>query len=81
MTDAAPTTTDTDYQLPSRETLVERLGDTPVRWVGPDEDISLQGASVRGEDLWWWLILLVMVTLLVEMLILAWPTLRREATA
>ncbi len=62
-------------------TLKERMGDANYRWVGPGEQISLEGAQVRFQDLWKWLILLVLAGLLAEMLILARPVLARERAA
>ncbi len=59
-------------------TLKDRMGDANYRWVGPGEQINLEGAQVRFQDLWKWLILLVLVGLLVEMFILARPMLTRE---
>lgn len=51
-----------------------------LRWIGPAEDISLAGVAIRGQSSWWWLALLVLVLLLVEMIVLAWPTLRPQET-
>lgn len=45
------------------------------RWVAPGAEISLAGASIRGQTSWWWLACIVLVLLLVEMSVLAWPTL------
>jgi hypothetical protein len=61
--------------------LSERMGDAGYRWVGRNDTISLEGAQVYGQDLWWWLILLVMLGLLLEMSIIAWPSVAREETA
>ena len=61
--------------------LKERMGDANYRWVGPGEQISLEGAQVRFQDLWKWLIMLVLAGLLAEMLILARPVLARERAA
>lgn len=58
--------------------LEEISSTTNIRWVGPGEEISLAGATIRGQNLWWWLALLaVLACLLVEMTVLAWPNLRR----
>ena len=35
------------------------VGSARVRWVGPDEEISLAGSQIRGQASWWWLILAV----------------------
>ena len=61
--------------------LKDRMGDANYRYVGPGEQISLEGAQVRFQDLWKWLILLVLIGLLAEMLILARPILARERAA
>jgi hypothetical protein len=49
-----------------------------LRWIGPADDISLAGVAISGQSSWWWLALLVLVLLLVEMTVLAWPTLRPQ---
>ncbi len=61
--------------------LKDRMGDANYRWVGPGEQISLEGAQVRFQDLWKWLILLVLIGFLIEMAILARPVLARERAA
>ena len=43
--------------------------------------IGLQRTSLSGEDLWKWVMLAVLACLLLELIILAWPTLRGEQTA
>jgi len=68
------------------EGLKQRAGDdTKVRWVGRGEQISMEGAqvwgSLMGVSFWKWLIGLVIVCLLVEMTVLAWPTIKRTATS
>jgi hypothetical protein len=61
--------------------LKQRLGDVSYRWVAPGEAIHLEGAQIRGQNLWKWLIFAVLVLLLVELLVLAWPRLARERAA
>lgn len=61
-------------------TLRERTGDAPIGWVGRGQPISLQGARVRGQDLWKWLLGAVLALLLVEMAVLARPFAAREPT-
>ena len=51
-----------------------------LRWIGPGEDISLAGVAIRGQTSWWWLVLLVLALLLLEMTVLAWPSLRPPET-
>jgi hypothetical protein len=48
------------------------------RWIAPGESISVEGASVRGQNLWWWLVATVAACLAVEMTALAWPALVAE---
>ncbi|HUE73662.1 MAG TPA: BatA domain-containing protein [Pirellulaceae bacterium] len=48
-----------------------------LRFVAQGDEISLAGATIRGQNFWWWLALAaVLVCLIVEMGILAWPNLR-----
>jgi hypothetical protein len=58
-------------------------GLTHFRWVGPTDEISVEGATVEGQRLWWWLAVAVLACLAVEMAILGWPALRtsREPVA
>ncbi len=69
----------TEVALATRLKGTEGKGDNAAlnyRWVGHGEQISLSGAEVWGQDTWWWLILLLLVALLVEMFILAWPSIK-----
>ncbi|MEX2185721.1 MAG: BatA domain-containing protein [Pirellulales bacterium] len=43
------------------------------RWIAPGELVSIEGAAVRGQNLWWWLVATVAACLIVEMTALAWP--------
>ncbi|RIK80697.1 MAG: hypothetical protein DCC68_10520 [Planctomycetota bacterium] len=43
------------------------------RWIASGEQVSIEGASVRGQNLWWWLVATVAACLVVEMTALAWP--------
>jgi Aerotolerance regulator N-terminal/von Willebrand factor type A domain len=62
----------------SREQFEEWASGTNLGWVGVGEDISLAGATIRGQNWWWFLILFVFGCLLAEMGILAWPVLRQQ---
>jgi hypothetical protein len=62
----------------SREKFEERASGTNLRWVGVGEDISLAGSTIRGQNWWWFLVLFVFSCLLVEMGILAWPSVRPQ---
>jgi hypothetical protein len=62
---------------------VEELTQTAnLRFVAQGDEISLAGATIRGQNFWWWLALAaVLACLMAEMAILAWPSLRpAEAT-
>lgn len=61
--------------------LSERLSGATYRWVGADDTISMEGAQVTGHDMWKWLMLSVLLCLLVEVALLAWPDVRKEAAA
>ena len=41
--------------------------------VAPGELVSIEGAAVRGQNLWWWLVATVAACLVVEMTALALP--------
>ena len=51
----------------------DRVGEDTFRWLEADESLSVEGARVRGRDLWKWLIAAVLAFLLCEMLLLASP--------
>lgn len=56
----------------------ERLRDETAaietfRWIAPGEQVSIEGASIRGQNLWWWLVATVAACLVAEMTALAWP--------
>ncbi len=59
----------------------QRMGEGTYRWLEQDDSISVEGAQIRGRDLWKWLIGAVFLFLLAEMLILAWPYRKPEPTA
>jgi len=56
----------------------ERMGEGTYRWLERDGTLSVDGAQVRGRDLWKWAIIGVFAFLLTEMLILAWPYRRAD---
>lgn len=62
---------ESELQPLGRDQFDARVGDASVRWVGPDEEISLAGTQVSGQDSWWWLILTVLGLLLIELLLVA----------
>ena len=61
--------------------LKDRMGDANYRWVAAGAELSLEGAAVRGQDLWKWLMAAVFMCLLVELVVLAWPAMHKRAAA
>ncbi len=57
--------------------LKQRMGDANYKWVESGEPISLEGAQIRGRDVWKLLVKLVLFGLIVEMFVLAWPMLKQ----
>jgi len=57
-----------DRKLFDQQNIAENL-----RWVSGQEEISLAGARIRGQEMWWWLALLVFVLLLLELAVIVWP--------
>ena len=55
--------------------LRERMGRTELRWIGPEEDIRVEGVALIGHNYWKYLMVLALACLLVEMLFLAAPRL------
>ena len=74
---------ESELQTLDEAALKNRLGQANYRWISSTDAISLEGAVVRGQFIWRWFIILMLIMLLVELSILAWPTLkaRRAATA
>jgi len=64
---------ESDLASVDEDALRERLGDQAFRWIGPDEDIRVEGVALIGHNYWKYLMVLAMVCLLVEMLFLAAP--------
>jgi hypothetical protein len=62
---------------------VDELSQTAnLRFVAQGDEISLAGATIRGQNFWWWLALAaVLVCLITEMAILAWPHWRKGEAA
>ncbi len=58
--------------------LERRIGEGNYRWVERDEEISLEGAQIRGRDLWKVLVRLVLLFLVFEMIVLAWPSINKH---
>jgi hypothetical protein len=62
-------------------TLKERLGKAAYRWIGREDPLTLEGAAVRGQNLWKWLLALALGGLLFELLFLARPVVMAERRA
>lgn len=62
---------ESELQPLTREQFDARVGGQSVRWVGPDDEISLAGAQISGQNSWWWLILVALSLLLAELLLVA----------
>ena len=60
------------------EDLKQRMGDANYKWIESGEPISLEGAQIRGRDVWKLLVKLVLFGLIIEMLVLAWPMLKQS---
>jgi hypothetical protein len=57
-----------------RDQFAEMAANGNLRWVAPGEEISLAGTAISGQSSWWWLMFTVFALLIVEMSVLAWPT-------
>lgn len=57
----------------------EAIGVGSFRWISSAELVSIEGASVRGQNLWWWLVATVAACLVIEMTTLAWPIMAASA--
>ena len=69
---------ESELQPLTRAEFEKKSEGTSLRWVEAGEDISLAGATIRGQSSWWYLALAVLVLLLAEMAVLAWPALRPQ---
>jgi hypothetical protein len=72
---------ESELEFLDRASLAERMGDGSYRFISPTEEITLEGAQVRGQNLWRWILILLLGCLLVELLILGWPVVYREREA
>ena len=66
--------------LESEEELKKRLEKSKLawQWLNEGDEIKIEGAQIRGRDIWKVLAILVVAFLLIEMLILAWPMLGKR---
>ena len=44
-----------------------------IRWIGPGETISVEGARIGGQNSWWWLLMGMLACLIAEWFVLAMP--------
>lgn len=71
---------ESELSMAGAEEIKDRLGEEGnYRWIEEGEDISLEGAQIRGRDTWKLFVLIALVCLLAEMLVLAWPGISRKA--
>lgn len=66
---------ESDLRTLGQKELEERMGQANYRWIAPGQSISLTAAQIQGQDLWKWGMMGVLGCLLVELAILAWPSL------
>jgi hypothetical protein len=66
---------ESDLRVLGEKDLQERMGQAAYRWVADGQPITLTAAQVQGQDLWKWAMLAVLGCLLVELAIVAWPSL------
>jgi hypothetical protein len=64
----------------SRQQFDDLAINTNVHWVSRGESFSLAGGAASGQSSWWWLAATVLLLLVLEMSVLAWPTLRSTET-
>jgi hypothetical protein len=62
----------------SREQFQKQAGDS-LEWVSPNEDISLAGMQLHGQNWWRWLVVATLTMLLLEMAILVGTERARQA--
>lgn len=66
----------------TEKTFKERLGgDAKCQWIGRNDAISVEGAVVKGQNLWQWLIAGVLLCLAAESVLVVWPRLVQERRA
>ena len=69
---------ESDLTVVARREFDERTAGADVHWVESGEDITLAGAITRGQNSWWWLIAGILGLLMIEMLVVATPSLGRS---
>ncbi len=66
---------ESDLRSLGQNELEQRMGQANFRWIAHGQPICLTAAQVHGQDLWKYGIMGVLGCLLVELVILAWPSL------
>ena len=70
---------ESELSVAGEDAIKERLGENGnYRWIADGEEISLEGAQIRGRDTWKLFMLIALICLLTEMLVLAWPGIARR---
>ena len=72
---------ESDLARLSRQRAEEVEASGRIRWLGAEDEISLAGAQIRGQNFWWYLVLLVLLCLLGELGMLAWTQWRHRGLA
>ena len=72
---------ESDLRTLDEAALQERMGPSDYRWVAQGQSIQLSATPLQGQDLWEWLMIGVVTALLLEMAVLALPSLGKEQTA
>lgn len=72
---------ESDLHALNREKFEKRVGDARLVWVGGNEEISLAGTQIKGQNAWWYFVVMLLVMLFVEMGIVAWPMLSARIAA
>ena len=72
---------ESELQSITADDLLRDMRDADVRWVGPDEAITLEGTSYAGYNAWKYLMFAVMLCLLAEMIFLVTLTRGKQPSA
>ncbi len=72
---------ESDLNSFDQKEFIDRVGLTRARWVGLEDEITLEGDATMGHNLWKLLMWGVLICLAVEMAFLAWPHLKERQAA
>jgi len=64
---------ESDLETLDEDAFRQKIAQPSIRWLEGDEALSIEGARLRGRDLWKWMIAATLLFLLTEMGMLAWP--------